>query len=308
MHVLPNTICKAETVTISDVKPFWKRKMHFLIEYMEQSLHIMSVVMVAEILRRTCRIFYEYLNYSNYYYNEDKLWTITKRSFGMNLSTSIGLIVFLCVALVCIVGRDSWPPLHFFAFMPWYWIFMALAMHSSYLNYADWIREPHGLDYAEGMASNYFHGYLKLILPTHAGGIKERMALYENQHKVKFASKRLFILVPNTMFINSKIESEILTEEAPLNTVIKNRAGVARPYKNDVFRLNINNAFYYVAMEGATPMLSFFEALNFQPSTTWQMKEMKREILLKFCKHLKYLLNKWPETEGRAEVILYNSK
>lgn len=61
-------------------------------------------------------------------------------------------------------------------------------------------------------------------------------------------------------------------------------------------------------MEGATPMLSFFEALSFQPSTTWQMKEMKREILLKFYKHLNYLLNKWPETQGKAELVLYNSK
>lgn len=92
--------------------------------------------------------------------------------------------------------------------------------------------------------------------------------------------------------------------------VIKNRAGVARPFKNDVYRFNkpVNGSYYYVAMEGATPMLSFFEALNFQPSTTWQMKEMKREIMIKFCKHLKYLLNKWPETQGKAEVVLYNSK
>lgn len=92
--------------------------------------------------------------------------------------------------------------------------------------------------------------------------------------------------------------------------MVKHRAGVERLFKNDVYRFNIpiNGTYYYIAMEGATPMLSFFDALSFQPSTTWQMKEMRREILIKFFIHLNYLLNKWPETQGRAELVLYSSK
>lgn len=94
----------------------------------------------------------------------------------------------------------------------------------------------------------------------------------------------------------------------PLETILKNRAGVERPFKNDVYRFttSINGTYYYVAVEGATPMLSFFESMSYQPSTTWQMKEMKREILLKFYKHLNKLLNEWPETQDEAELILYN--
>ncbi|XP_023300147.2 stimulator of interferon genes protein [Lucilia cuprina] len=316
MHIAPTSDCEIEKVKNRKnfkLRSVEKRKMHVLMDYLEQCFQIMTVVVIAELIRRCCRIIFEYWKYANHYEDDNKLLEITKRSFSMNISTSIGFIVFLFVAFVCVLSRGSRPPLYFFTFMPLYWIFMGLAVGHSHLNYADWIREPHGLDYAEGMASNYFHGYLKLILPTHDNdtGIKERMQLYENKHKVKFAVKRLFILVPNTMFINSKIESKILQKDGvmPLETVVKNRAGVSRPFKNDVYRFNrtIDGTYYYVAMEGATPMLSFFEALSFQPSTTWQMKEMKREILLKFYKHLKYLLNKWPETQGKAEVILYNS-
>lgn len=233
MHVSSNADCKEKCCESNIVRPTWKRKMHLVIEYLgkyskyipfnydipfvlaEQCFYILTVVVVAEILRRICRIFYEYLWYSHYYEPQDQLLTITKRSFGLSMPTTYSFIIFLLLAIFWIAGRNSYPPAYYFTYMPLYWIVMALAIHHSHLNYSDWIREPHGLDYAEGMASNYFHGYLKLILPaqTENNGLRERMELYENKHKVKFAAKRLFILVPNAMFINSKIESSLLTKE-----------------------------------------------------------------------------------------------
>lgn len=65
------------------------------------------------------------------------------------------------------------------------------------------------------MASNYFHGYLKLTLPSHTGhrGLKERIELYEAKENVQFAVKRLIILVPNIMFSNARFESNLLTKE-----------------------------------------------------------------------------------------------
>lgn len=170
---------------------------------------------MAEIIRRIYRILHEYMYYFKHYEQDDKLWTITKRSFGMDLGALTAFIAYLFVAFMCVVSRDSRPPAYYFTFIPLYWLFMALDMGNSHLKYADWIRQPHGLDYAEGMASNYFHGYLKLILPIHDSytGLRERMEMYENKHKVKFAFKRLFILIPNTMFINSKIQSKLLIKD-----------------------------------------------------------------------------------------------
>lgn len=60
-------------------------------------------------------------------------------------------------------------------------------------------------------------------------------------------------------------------------------------------------------MEGATPMLSFFDAMHSNLSATWQMKELKREIWLKFCKHLKDLIKTWPETRNEVDLIIYNA-
>jgi len=64
--------------------------------------------------------------------------------------------------------------------MPLYWIWSFTDMDQSTLSYSHWIRDSHGLDYAAGMASNYFHGYLKLSLPERKDdGLKHRLAMYE---------------------------------------------------------------------------------------------------------------------------------
>lgn len=95
---------------------------------------------------------------------------------------------------------------------PILWILTWVRFNHTTLSYAHWIREQHGLDYARGMASSYFHGYLKLILPSNNDhqGIRERIALYEAKEGVKFAVNRLIILIPNTMFVDSKIEGKYL--------------------------------------------------------------------------------------------------
>uniref|UniRef100_A0A1B0FMX4 STING ligand-binding domain-containing protein n=1 Tax=Glossina morsitans morsitans TaxID=37546 RepID=A0A1B0FMX4_GLOMM len=262
--------------------------------YIDDCLNIMHTVILGEISWRLICAVKEYFIYRYHYEVPGRLWQIFKRSFSTNSATQTYLLFIVCGTLC----RCSMT-LRFPCF--------------SNLQYAYWIRGSHGLDYAEGMASNYFHGYLKLCLPSHneGEGIKQRIALYESQEGVKFILKRLVILVPSTMFVNSKVESSILTRDGikPLETVVKNRAGVARPFKNDVYRFTkpINGTYYYVALEGATPLLSFFEAMHHRTSMTWQMVDMKREILLKFYRHLKKLLNDWPETRHQAELILYNS-
>nr|7MWY_A Chain A, STING [Drosophila eugracilis]7MWZ_A Chain A, STING [Drosophila eugracilis]7MWZ_B Chain B, STING [Drosophila eugracilis]7MWZ_C Chain C, STING [Drosophila eugracilis]7MWZ_D Chain D, STING [Drosophila eugracilis] len=166
------------------------------------------------------------------------------------------------------------------------------------------------LDYAAGMASNYFHGYLKLSLPERkADGLLHRMNVYEDKYNVTFGIKRLIILIPDEMFINGVIQSRILEKATPLETQFINRAGVNRPFKHAVYRLaeKVNGKTYYFAMEGATPMLSFFEAMHSNFSATWQMKELKREIWLKFYTHLNELIKTWPETRNLVELIIYNS-
>ncbi|KAH8316369.1 hypothetical protein KR067_006130, partial [Drosophila pandora] len=278
------------------------------------SIRVAATVFLADFLQRLFRCAVEYIRYSRYYLPEDRLWTILRRGCTYESKHIYLAMAFIIAGLsrISVTGdfRVVIPTALYLAQIPLYWLFFDAS--KSTLTYSHWIRENHGLDYAEGMASNYFHGYLKLALPdTKDDGLKHRMAVYEAKHNVTFGVDRLIILCPDEMFVEKKLEnnSTLLEKVEPLETKYLDRAGVYRPFKHDVYRLNkkINGKTYYFAMEGATPMLSFFDAMESNLSATWQMKELKREIWLKFCKHLKHLIKTWPETRNEADLLVYNA-
>ncbi|XP_017865024.1 PREDICTED: stimulator of interferon genes protein [Drosophila arizonae] len=295
----------------SDKKIAWLKMMWSHIDY---AVRICIVIFVADLLQRLFFVFKEYLCHRIYYLPEDRLTTIIKRAYTYNIKTVYLALLVIFTGLTRF-GRTNnlallLPRGEPLLLIPLYWIFTYVQLSHSSLSYAHWIRDSHGLDYAAGMASSYFHGYLKLSLPERENdGLQKRMEKYEDMQKVKFGIKRLIILIPDEMFVNRVIQSEWLEKAKPLETQFINRAGVNRPFKHAVYRLNkqINGTTYYFAMEGATPMLTFFESMHFQLSATWQMQEMKREIWLKFCKHLQELLNNWPETRREVQLIIYNS-
>lgn len=293
-------------------KYFYFRKM--IGDYIDTSIRIVATVFLADLLLRLYRCVVEYGSNGRYYLPEDRLWIILRRSCTYN-NRSIYLIVgFLLVAFfrISVTGnyRNVMPTTLFLFQMPLYWIWSFTDMDQSTLSYSHWIRDSHGLDYAAGMASNYFHGYLKLSLPERKDdGLKHRLAMYEDKNNVTFGIKRLVILIPDEMFVNGVLESHLLDKAEPLETQFINRAGVYRPFKHDVYRMNkkVNGRTYYFAVEGATPMISFFDATYSNLSGTWQMQELKREIWIKFYKHLKELITTWPETRDLVELIIYNS-
>lgn len=173
---------------------------------------------MGEFLRRLFLIVREFNWYKNHYEDDGRLWTITRRSFFLNNATIVLLLIFAAIAFVRFAMTKDivLPPAQWFKFLVLYWLYMGCDLSYSGLSNAEWIRQPYGIDYAAGMASNYFHGYLKLTLPSHSTGdlgIKQRIELYEEQEHVKFAVKRLVILIPSSLFVNAKIESKILTKE-----------------------------------------------------------------------------------------------
>ncbi|XP_017066673.1 uncharacterized protein LOC108104862 [Drosophila eugracilis] len=291
-------------------KCFYLKKM--IGDYIGNTVRIVATVVLADFLQRLYRSVVEYVHCSKYYLPEDRLWTILRRSCTYSNKSRYLVMGFILIGFlrISVSGnyKDVVPTFKFLAYMPLYWIFSNLG-HST-LTYSSWVRDSHGLDYAAGMASNYFHGYLKLSLPERkADGLLHRMNVYEDKYNVTFGIKRLIILIPDEMFINGVIQSRILEKATPLETQFINRAGVNRPFKHAVYRLaeKVNGKTYYFAMEGATPMLSFFEAMHSNFSATWQMKELKREIWLKFYTHLNELIKTWPETRNLVELIIYNS-
>ncbi|XP_020815132.1 uncharacterized protein LOC110189414 isoform X2 [Drosophila serrata] len=266
---------EGQVKTVKGGKCFYLKKM--IGDYIDTAVRIGATVFLADFLKRLYHCGVEYWRYVNYYLPEDRLWTILRRGYAYSNKSVYLIMAFLLVGFsrTSMTGdfRIIIPTATFLVYMPLYWVFSDLG-HST-LTYSKWIREPHGLDYAEGMASNYFHGYIKLALPELKNdGLKHRMAVYE-----------------------------------PLETRFINRAGVYRPFKHDVYKLTrkVNGMNYYFAIEGATPMLSFYDAMQSTLSATWQMRELKREIWLKFAKHLKKLISKCPETRNEVHLLVYSS-
>ncbi|ALC42425.1 CG1667 [Drosophila busckii] len=281
-------------------------------EYIDNSIRALVAIFVADFLKRSANAFIEYVWHLNNYHIEGRNIAILKRVYTYNIKS-------ICLAIAVVIGglirfgstrilpQFLWHN-SLLIYIPIYWIFILAQLNYSPLDYAHWIRDSHGLDFAEGMASNYFHGYLKIALPEE-NGLRKRMRDYEDAHGITFGLHRLIILIPDEMFVDNNLKGRLLENADPLETKFINRAGVNRPYKHSVYRLSpeVHGKPYYFAVEGATPMLSFFDAINSQISNTWQMREMKREIWLKFSKHLKMLVNSWPETRREVQLIIYNS-
>lgn len=269
-------------------------------------------LILAEVIWRSCRVLHEYRYYSIHYPYKSRFRKICGNGFLFN-HLSFGLMAVLG-AIVC--AKYSSFSLIFNSFLeqihllPIYWLFRYFGLTESTFDYADFIRSDSGLDYATGMVSNYFHGYLNLTLPKHdeQNGIKKRIENYESKHGVEFAVKRLIILIPNSLHTRPVIESPLMERQdrQPIECVRRDRAGVARPYSNDVYRIIIDDKPYYIAVEGATPLLSYFDAMNLELTSTWQMRAMQREVMLKFYRYLKIILEKWPATQEKCELVFYN--
>ncbi|EDW72552.2 uncharacterized protein Dwil_GK20640 [Drosophila willistoni] len=282
-------------------------------DYIDTVVRIVITISLADLLQRVFLSAYEYIWNPRFYLPDERFWTILRRTHTYSNKHVYLMLAFGCLGLARfgVTGnlKPILPSAMYLACMPLYWLFNDLG--ESTLSYANWVRDTHGLDYASGMASSYFHGYLNLALPDRSDdGLQHRMRRYEDSHNVTFGVHRLIILIPDEMWVGGRINSDLLEPAQPLETININRAGVkGRPYKIAVYRLNrkINGKYYYFALEGATPMLSFFESIQSNLSATWYMRELKREIWLKFSAHLKNLLTTWPETRGKVELLMYNS-
>ncbi|XP_014091198.1 stimulator of interferon genes protein homolog [Bactrocera oleae] len=306
-EIVGKTKCKLQP------KRLEKTKMSAFGKYIDNVVYILVTFFIADLLLRFYKALLENFKYKNHYLPENRFWTIICRAYCYNATT---LVLFFCVIVVAVVRLRFTESLHLippaicFTYMPLWWLISLVQMGHSTIDNAMFIRGNHGLDSASSMAANYFHGYLKLTLPayTNITGIRDRINYYEQSHGVQFAIHRLVILVPSKLFIKSKFESPYLEKAEPLPPVRLNRAGVYRPYQNDVyrFRMPIKKRFYYISLEGATPILTFFETLNFPPTRTRQIEEMQREILLKFYKYLRKLIYNCPDTEEEIELIFYN--
>lgn len=173
----------------------------------------------------------------------------------------------------------------------------------------DFIRGGSGLDYGSGMALSYYHGYLKLVLPSqgdyHSKSIVERMEDYEASRHVRFPVKKLFILVPESMYTPNTLDAKTLQVQTPLEKLLLNRAGsFKREYHNSVYKIEATDN-WYVVTEGATPLKTFQEALSTAAAGHLKLERYRTAIVSSFVCHLKELLFKDLDCRDLCEVVQF---
>lgn len=128
--------------------------------------------------------------------------------------------------------------------------------------------------------------------------ITERIIDYEAQEGVHFPIKKLFILVPDSMFTANTLDGENLEKRRNLEAINCNRSGIQkRTYHNSVYK--ITNTDWYVTVEGASPLQTYYEAMRSEP----RLKLFRKEIAIAFYNTLKHALWKERQTRDLCEVI-----
>lgn len=201
-----------------------------------------------------------------------------------------------------------------FVFIP----FMALIISQHNLN--EDISLLNGLDYGTGMAYSFYYGYLRIILPstgTANKGILEKIENFEDTHDVSVTVKKLFILIPSSSYISPDLKELSygwLENSQELEVEKRDRAGIkSRSYHNNIYKIypggkNPGVKPEYVVVEGATPMLTFFEVQkHFHPESA-TYKKYREQIIRLFYVKLKELISNDPDCKDLCELIYYNDQ
>lgn len=133
--------------------------------------------------------------------------------------------------------------------------------------------------------------------------IQERMEDFEDAQQVQVPIKKLFVLVPDSMFTPDTFSRCGMITSRNLESVYLNRAGhVSRPYNNTMYKITDTN--WYAAIEGASPLQTVYESMVADP----RLKHLRKEILASFVKELRKLL--WDDLKCRnlCEVVQINGE
>ncbi|OAD55574.1 hypothetical protein WN48_04450, partial [Eufriesea mexicana] len=125
---------------------------------------------------------------------------------------------------------------------------------------------------------------------------------------------KLFILIPSSSYIPPDLKEasyKWMESAMDLEDEIRNRAGVKRrTFHNTVYKIYANgerkNAPVYVVVEGASPLLTFFEIEKYFYSIKNVYKKYRKNIIKQFYKELKMLLDNDPELRDFCELIYYD--
>nr|CAD7404794.1 unnamed protein product [Timema poppensis] len=145
--------------------------------------------------------------------------------------------------------------------------------------------------------------------------LKEKIQDYVSHHKLNeslFPVKKLFILIPSSGYIATcltKMDSKMCLEEATsLDAEKRNVAGVqARSYKNSIYKIRSpdNTELVYLAVEGATPVKTYYNVMRQDPQKGELFKKYQKEISLRFFQTLVDIIKNDKDCCDLCEIVYY---
>lgn len=285
------------------------------------------IFLLCDVMLRLCRTVISLTNMDPR--SGQSFSSIISHHFALNTASAvvviIGVFLFLIASTMIVRGC---PLSHVWDFGPY--VCVPSMIFSFYLlritDLAEWERGPllnldimKGLDYGTGMAYSFYYGYLSLILPNRgtsdSKSIIDKIENFEGMHDVTFPVHKLFILIPSSGYIppNLKEMSDQWMESArELEEEKRDRAGtIGRTYRNNAYKIYPNGRDsganpVYVVVEGATPLLTFYEVQQHSHPESIVYKRYKNEITMMFYKKLREILESEPTTRNLCELIYYN--
>ncbi|KAL5286914.1 TMEM173 family protein [Megaselia abdita] len=283
--------------------------------YYELTSCVFTSIMLGYYIHILFEILTEYFEYPRHYDRAKSLLLTILSHFNFKLRVW-ALIAFSIAWMIMLNEKLIHPFSLIIIFITWF--ILRIDMTESTHTYKKFLRQDTGLDYGCGMASNYFHGFLNIVLPENNEGIGfiERILDFQDAQRVVVAVPKLFILLPHSLHSPKEFKDDWIEKSSSVETVYSHRAGVpGRPYTVGVYRFKNKlkrTAFdvpsdYYVVAECATPLLSYYESINnLKITSTAYMEDLKLEVVKKFAKSLKKFIESTPGTKGLVEVLYFD--
>ncbi|XP_076180326.1 transmembrane protein sting [Ptiloglossa arizonensis] len=298
------------------------------IKYLLLIVFVFNIVLMIDILIQFCQ-YVMHLLFTNCY--NINTMTATKSSFRFDETTSV-LSIYLIIFISLTIGKSDQEikvnllnrKIQNIVLLctPWIlflWMFLKIIdFNNQCEENISTINLMQGLDYGTGMAYNYYYGYLRLILPstgTFNKGLIEKIENIEDSHNITIATHKLFILIPSSSHIPPDLKEvayQWMESAIDLEEEIRDRAGIKRrSYHNNVYKIypggkKLNSKVVYVVVEGATPLLTFFEVQKHAHPETTVYQKYRKDIINKFYNKLKELINNDPECANLCELIYYD--
>ncbi|XP_012056591.1 PREDICTED: stimulator of interferon genes protein [Atta cephalotes] len=260
-------------------------------------------------------------------HSEESFWSVTKYHFSLNTLSATIIIVAALLFLGLSITIHGCPLRYAWDFGPY--VCVPLMIFSFCLvrmsNLTEWetgllsdLSVMKGLDYGTSMAYNFYYGYLKFTLPsseTGKKGIIEKIENFEDYHNVTFLVHKLFLLIPSSGYIPPDLKEascQWMENIHELEEERRNRAGnIGRTYRNNAYKIHpggrkSGNKPIYIVVEGATPLLTYYEVQKHNHPESAVYKQYKPKIIERFYIKLQEILQSNPETKDLCELIYYD--